>query len=202
LSAQIINEEPELIHKKLDIEKSMEIFGSMEIFIDVLRSYFKYTPDLLDKMRSYTGKNPSIDLHEYKVTVHGLKSSSYGIGADEIGKAAEKLEMAAMNGNTGLIKSENDSLITMAESLISELGRWLEIITGKKIKKKAAAPDSGTLLQLLKAAENYKTGVMEKLLAELDSYEYKTGNELIAWLKEKMDYLEYDAIRTRLETLF
>jgi hypothetical protein len=36
-------------------------------------------------------------------------------------------------------------------------------------------------------------------MMELDKYEYDSGGELVSWLREQLDNLEYDAIRDRLE---
>jgi hypothetical protein len=38
-------------------------------------------------------------------------------------------------------------------------------------------------------------------LAELEKYEYESGGELIPWLREQIDNLEYDAVREKLEEI-
>jgi hypothetical protein len=40
---------------------------------------------------------------------------------------------------------------------------------------------------------------MEEIIAELEGYEYESGGELVSWLREQLDNLEYDAVRERLE---
>jgi hypothetical protein len=40
---------------------------------------------------------------------------------------------------------------------------------------------------------------MEELIAQLEGCEYESGGDLVVWLREQMDNLEYDAIRERLE---
>jgi hypothetical protein len=40
---------------------------------------------------------------------------------------------------------------------------------------------------------------MENVVSELERYEYETRGDLVAWLREQMDDLEYDGIRKRLE---
>jgi hypothetical protein len=40
---------------------------------------------------------------------------------------------------------------------------------------------------------------MEQIIKKLESHKYKTGNELVSWLRDKMDNLNYDAIQNRLK---
>jgi hypothetical protein len=42
---------------------------------------------------------------------------------------------------------------------------------------------------------------MEEAVTELESFEYESGGELVVWLREQLDNLEYDAIHERLESL-
>jgi hypothetical protein len=42
---------------------------------------------------------------------------------------------------------------------------------------------------------------MEDTLAELEEYEYESGGDLVEWLREQMDNLEYEAIQERLEEI-
>jgi hypothetical protein len=42
---------------------------------------------------------------------------------------------------------------------------------------------------------------MEGILDEIESYDYESGGELVLWLREQMDNLEYDEICTKLESL-
>ena len=61
-------------------------------------------------------------------------------------------------------------------------------------------PDPVLLTKFLEAAKQYKTTLMEEILENMESHDYESGGELVAWLREQMDNLEYDAICTRLET--
>ena len=40
---------------------------------------------------------------------------------------------------------------------------------------------------------------MEEILRKLEENEYESGGELIIWLREQLDNLEYDVIGERLE---
>ena len=42
---------------------------------------------------------------------------------------------------------------------------------------------------------------MEEIMDELERYEYEEGGELVAWLREQIDSLEYEAIVCRIDRL-
>jgi CheY-like chemotaxis protein len=180
----------------VDIEQGKERYNGESAYLDILRSWCRHTPVLLEKMKNPTKEN----LPEYTVTVHGLKGSSYGIIANEVGKKAQELEGFAKAGNLASIQAMNDEFIKMTESLLVDLEELLKkAAAGKGAKKKMPSPDPVLLANLMDAAKRYKSNIMEEVLEYLESYEYESGGELVAWLREQTDNLEYDAICSRLE---
>ena len=184
----------------LDLQEGERRYSDAK-YLEVLRSYFIHTPALLEKMRRLEqGLPASAALEDYVITVHGLKGSTYGICADETAKQAAGLEQAARNGNIDYIHSHNGPLITAAEALLRGIGELLDRFSKQAgAKPRAPAPDRALLAGLLEAAQRYKASLMEEILAKLASYEYESGGDLIVWLREQMDALEYEAIAARLE---
>jgi signal transduction histidine kinase/DNA-binding response OmpR family regulator len=180
----------------IDLALGRERYNNEAAYLGVLRSYHVHTPALLEKLRSLTRET----LSEYTVVVHGLKGSSYGICADTIGKMASDLEAAAKASDYERVKAANGALIETAELLLLDLGSLLQKAeAGMEEKPKAAAPDPALLAQLLDATKRYKANLMEKFLGSLEANTYESGGELVTWLREQMDNLEYDAIIKRLE---
>ncbi|MCL2155116.1 MAG: ATP-binding protein, partial [Leptospirales bacterium] len=192
----------------VDIDEAMKRYNNDEIaYLNILRSYCLHTPAILKKIRGLSGNTSASSkasaLSEYKIALHGLKGASYSICANIIGIEAGKLEIAAKENNNknnfALLMTKNDSFITKVETLLYNLDKLLKkTAAGKKKKQKYHAPDSRLLSKLLDASKLYKTSTMEQIMRQLESYKYKTGNELISWLRNKMDNLNYDAIQTRL----
>jgi signal transduction histidine kinase/DNA-binding response OmpR family regulator len=180
----------------VDIEQGKERYNGETAYLDILRSWCRHTPILLEKMKNPTKEN----LPEYTVTVHGLKGSSYGIIANEIGKKAQELEGFAKAGELAKIQAANDDFIKMTELLLAEIQKLLDKASAEKgAKKKIPSPDPVLLANLLDAAKRYKSTIMEEILEYLESYDYESGGDLIPWLREQTDNLEYDAICERLE---
>jgi len=186
----------------LNFEAGIERYGETS-YNEILRTYFVHTPPILEKLRKSANPSPSKEqIGDYTITVHGLKGSSYGICAESIGKQAEALENAARSEDMKFIAANNWHLIGAAETLIKNISDYLSKISEtQEEKKKAAAPDQSLLTEYLDACKNFKISSMENAQKKLEEYEYESesGAELVKWLREQLDNLEYDAIIKKLE---
>ncbi|MDR1374039.1 MAG: response regulator [Treponema sp.] len=182
----------------MDFETGLKRYGAEDVYIRILRSFLTHTPGLLEKLRSLTRET----LPDYAITVHGLKGASYGICAGAIGKDAEELESAAKAGDYEKVESKNAAFISKVEGALETLGKLLQSAAeGGGKKQRAAAPGRDLLEKLLDGSRRFKPAVMEAVLAELEQYDYESGGELIPWLREQIDNLEYDTVREKLESL-
>ena len=175
----------------LDLEAAFETFGDEETVMDILNVFASDTPSLLDQMRNVTRDN----LHDYTVIVHGIKGSCRGIFAEPMAQKAERLEHEAKAGNFDYVKAENSPFIKGMESLLAELTDFLGG-TGESMKK--TEPDRDILAALLDASENFDIDGVAKAMAELESHEYETGDELIKWLRESLKTMNFGEIAQRL----
>jgi len=181
----------------LDLVRGKKKYNNDAAYLDILRSWHKHTPALLEKMRNPYFEN----LPEYAITVHGIKGASLGICADEISSKAEELERYAKSGDIGKVQADNSMFIGMTESLLANIGTLLEKFdVGKNKKPRKHAPDTVLLGRLLDAVKSYKSTLMEETMCSIEEYDYDSGKELVSWLRQQMDDLEYDAIRQKLES--
>jgi PAS domain S-box-containing protein len=180
----------------INIEAGISRYEGETVYLGILRSYTVHTPALLEKLRSLSRET----LPEYAVTVHGLKGSSYGICAEAIGREAEELEYAAKAGDYETVRDRNAAFIARTEATLAEIGALLQdAAESGPARPKASVPDRALLDKLLDASKRFKPAVMEEVLTEIEGYEYESGEDLVIWLREQLDNLEYDAIRERLE---
>jgi signal transduction histidine kinase/CheY-like chemotaxis protein len=109
----------------LDMAKGLETFsGDEEIYFGVLRTYAETTPDLLKIARSVD----ETGLDDYAVAVHGVKSSSRSIGANNLGNLAEALEKAAKAHELYYVTEKNPAFIAEADTLITALKSALNVL--------------------------------------------------------------------------
>jgi CheY-like chemotaxis protein len=112
----------------IDTEKVMDLYaGDLEIYLPVLRSYLSVIPDALDKMSRVSAQN----LPEYVVKVHGVKSTSDGIGAEEARKMAYELEMLGKAGDLSGVLVKNGALLSYVKELLVNIQSWLSKIDAK-----------------------------------------------------------------------
>jgi CheY-like chemotaxis protein len=187
----------------LDVEAGSSRFGGKEVYMEVVRSYAAHTPALLDKLRDVREEN----LPGYAISVHGLKGSSYGICADKVGKMAEELEFAAKKGDIATVREKNGELIRTAEALLSALRSACEETPceegggdDSEVERKSA-PDASLLKELRECCVRYDVMGMERALSTLERYTYESQDDLVKWLREQVDNLEYQQILERLEIL-
>jgi signal transduction histidine kinase/CheY-like chemotaxis protein len=172
-----------------------------KMYLEVLRAYCIHTPVLLERLCFIENGNFGEKLmEEYIITVHGIKGSTYGICAEAIGKQAEVLEHAARDKDIQFIKANNGPFIEDVKKLLKRLGELLTAVMEQAgTKPVSSKPDSVLLQELAEACKHYKANTMEEILDKLESFQYESGGDLVQWLREQMDNLEYDAIGERLD---
>ena len=96
------------------------------------------------------------------------------------------------------VRAKNDDFIRISENLIEDLKPLLHDEAGTKQKK--ASPDRDILAAILDSCKSYDVAAISKSLSELERYDYDSpDNDLVKWLREQMENLEYDRIQERLE---
>ncbi|GHV53813.1 hypothetical protein FACS1894216_12530 [Synergistales bacterium] len=182
----------------IDLRQGLKRFGEdEEIYLDVLKSYAQNTPTLLTQLRGYTRE----DVFGYEVVVHGIKSSSRGIGALSIGARAEALECAAKAGNFAFIEEKNDGFIETVQTLLANLSAMLQKIADENPKPRKAEPDASVLASLREACENFDIDAADKAISELESCEYESGGDLVEWLSAQVRITGFTQITERLRSV-
>jgi len=109
-------------------EKIMELYdGDLEIYLPVLRSYLSVIPAALDKIQSVSAET----LSEYTVKVHGIKSTSESIGAQDARKMAAEMEAMAQAGDLSGILAKNEAFIKYVRNLTKNIQDWLARMDAK-----------------------------------------------------------------------
>ena len=182
--------------KGIDWATGLERFGGDEsIYSAVIKSYVTNTARLLDQIRDIDAET----LADYAITVHGIKGSSYSIEARDVGGKAEALEMAAKAGNLDFVLAHNPAFVEAVEALLARLLAWPDGANPDADEKpRLPAPDETLLAQMAAAAEGFRIDAMEETMDALEKFNYETEGELIAWLREQVDRMEFAAIRKRL----
>jgi len=179
----------------INIEKGLSRFyNDKSAYVEVLRSYSRNTPPLLKAAK----KIKKDELADYVTVVHGIRGSSGGICAEETAAMAAELEKAARAGDFKYVTANNPSLIEKTEKLISDINELLDEIDADNKKKRKDKPDNELLIMLREACLHYEMDNVDRALDALESFDYKSGSELVAWLRENAEQMNFDEIGKKL----
>jgi len=176
----------------VDIADVLKRFGNRgETYIKVLQSYAVNTPPLLKDMMEYmkAGNWP-----EYAIVIHGVKGASLGIRAMQAGRYAEHLEQLVKDGKIEKVPAVNDAFMEYMKRLLNSINAALARCGTENRKPAADAPDQALLRELREACGEYDVGKVDRVMSQLESFEYADGAELIAWLRAQLDDMNFDEI--------
>jgi signal transduction histidine kinase/CheY-like chemotaxis protein/HPt (histidine-containing phosphotransfer) domain-containing protein len=177
----------------IDWKKALLRFGGDEdSYLGVLRSYSVHTARLLEKIRAPEAKS----LSDYAIIVHGIKGSSYSIEAEAVGRQAESLESAANAGDFEFVRANTPDFIARIEKLLADLSALFPCAA--RTREIQAAPDEAVLHEMLEAARQFRIDALEAAMTELERFDYTSRSDLVGWLREQVDNMEFTRIRDRL----
>jgi signal transduction histidine kinase/FixJ family two-component response regulator len=179
----------------IDMERALEVLeGNRELLCQVIRTYIKHTSALLDKIVSPSAEN----LGEYAIIVHGIKGSSMSLQAGDVASRAAELENASKSGDISTVIMKNGDFIRITRRLISDLGVFLAEESQDADRDIKISPDRKLLDNIIEASERFDASAIEQNLSEMEKYTYENGGDLVKWIREQYENLEYDLIRERL----
>jgi signal transduction histidine kinase len=182
----------------LDINKGLRRFnGDWETFLQVIKSFAVNTMVIIEAVKDVNEDN----LKDYIVTIHGVKSSCYGICAEEAGSYAEALEKAARASDLNFIKSKTKFFTEILLKLITEIETVLcneEGNAANKNKPKKDKPYIEALLKLCTACENYNALEVDAVMEEIEVFDYEADDGLVKWLRKNVNEMNFTEIAGRL----
>jgi len=134
-------------------------------------------------------------LEGYAIAAHGIKGASFGVCANDVGMAAERLErMAKAADEKEKVQTENDIFIKNLEELLDSIDAALIRYDSKNRKTSVPVPNLELLKELSGACLLYNMDKIDDVLSQLENFEYESGAELIAWLRKQVDHMNLDEI--------
>jgi len=179
----------------LDAVKGIKRFnGDEKIFLDVLRSYSANVSAMLDIIETFNEES----LADYIIKVHGIKGTSFDIFAEQTAEDAKELEAAGKAGNLKFIRENHPAFMEKARKLVSGIEEMLSKIDTDSEKPLKDKPDIKLFLKLINACNDFDMDGADEAMAELEKYKYETDNELIGWLRDAVDRMQFKEIAEKL----
>jgi signal transduction histidine kinase/FixJ family two-component response regulator len=179
----------------IDLQEGLKRFsGDRQVYYEVLKSYRDSVAELIGQLRDPRLEN----LRNYTIVVHGLKSSSYGVCAMELGQMAEMLERKADGGDLEYVLIHNPTFLESVERMMGSLDALFENVQATRQPKPLKdAPDPTILARLREACRNYDMDGVDSAIDELDGFSYSSDPELTAWLKDRAEEMDLQRIIER-----
>jgi len=182
----------------LDIVKGLQMFDNdAEFYVRVLNAYIISARSAFGIIKNVSEEN----LSGYKINVHGIKGTSFGICAGNIGDEAALLEKAAAAGDMNYINEHNSQFLERLGELVSKAEEMLTSIDADKLKPKKDKPDIDLLVKLLAACNKYDMDGADAAMSEIEKYQYESDNELVHWLRENIDIVNFEEAAEKLNSV-
>ena len=182
----------------LDIARGLEQFDGDEVaYVKILRSYAANVRSMLMTIETVDEDS----LADYKITVHGIKGTSYYIFADQVGKLAEALETASAAGDLDYVREHNMAFHEATWKLIGDLEDMLRVYDSEHPKPIKIRPDAQSLAKLLDACRRYDMDDVDAAMAEIEQYQYEADDGLALWLRGAADMMELQQIADKLDAV-
>ena len=118
-----------LIANKVDVKHGLELLGDMETYNSIINDFYDAYSDRMQKINSY--KN-SVDMANYAIEVHSLKSDSKYLGFMDLADIAYKHEMASKANDIATVNNSYNDLLNEASRIIRVVGEYLGKATMSK----------------------------------------------------------------------
>jgi hypothetical protein len=101
----------------LNTELGLEYCGGMEdLYEDMLRDYLD--GDHTEELEKFFAEENWAD---YRVVIHGVKSTTLMIGGEDLSAKAKELELAAAEGNADFVKANHASVLDQYHKLMDTI---------------------------------------------------------------------------------
>lgn len=176
-------------------------------YLTLLKVIYNDSYTQLAKLNTYKTK---IDLNDFRVTVHALKSVTASVGADDISAVCKDLEIHAKEGNTRYIMDNISKLITMFDEFLRKVDTLLQrenemMVRGFNEPKRDISDDEldKILNKILIALDDFNIDETEELLKELEcvNLDYNRA-KAIENAAEILQLFKYDEVKNVIKKAF
>ncbi|MDR3011690.1 MAG: response regulator [Chitinispirillales bacterium] len=153
----------------IDIKKGLILSGGNSVHY--MRTLTVFYEDGFEKIEVIKRSLETGDLLLYATYVHGLKSASASIGADQLSEIAHELEMAGKVENIALINELTPKFLLDLESLLRAMS---QVLGDLKPKGASAATAEALIHELVKyrnALDSFDSEAMDNAADALHSFE-------------------------------
>lgn len=160
-------------------------------YMTLLRVIYNDSYTQLAKLNSYKQK---IDLADFKVTVHALKSVTASVGAEDISTVCKDLEVHAKEDDVEYIRGNMNMLINMFDDLLRKVDTLLQ--------RESEMMSRGYNEPKHKISDDELDSLLNRLLISLDDFNIDDAEEILNELVNvELDYNKAKAVENAVDIL-
>lgn len=104
-----------LLSNGVNISKSLELFGNMETYDEMLEDFLNEVDEKLEKIKMY---KENADMGNYAILVHSLKSDAKYFGFDKLAELAYQHELESKANHIYYVYDHYDELMKEAKKMV------------------------------------------------------------------------------------
>ena len=195
---EVAKPESEIMIQGIDAKSAMEKMHLTEdVYRSILKTYFK---DLKASMQRIAQEKNSNDIKNFVVDVHGIKSSSAGIGAYELSEQAKELEMAGKEQRLDFIESHYNHFVQTAKEVIESIEVFYNGESSKVQEKVVNDSEIYTLKEewinaMVEACDDMDSPKIAELIEEVKDKNFaEEDSKMIQQIIEYAEEYDFDEI--------
>lgn len=154
----------------ISVTEGISYTGGSEKYVSALQRYFRRYESNKKALEDFLSAG---DMENYSIKVHSLKSNSRMIGASALGDAFEELELAAKEGNAGLVNSKSPLALDLYARVIDAIRPFGEMEKVTASDEITAEEAKETAEKLLEALDDFDDDLSAELAAKLGGYPFR-----------------------------
>lgn len=127
----------------VDLDKSLELFGDMETYDQMLEDFLKDVDGKLSDAKKYKDEG---DMANYAIMVHSLKSDSRYFGMMALGDMFYEHELAGKANDYAFVTNNFDKLMQEARRMIDILKRYMGVEVSSPVVESNSESSVETIL--------------------------------------------------------
>lgn len=138
-----------LIENGVDVKKSLELFGDMETYDQMLEEFLGEVDNKIANSKRYKDMG---DMANYAIVVHSLKSDCRYFGMNALGEMFYEHELAGKRNDSFFVRENYDKLMSETTRMLNVIKRYMGVITGgeeitpAKVEQPAEAREEAILV--------------------------------------------------------
>ena len=127
----------------VDVDKSLELFGDMEMYDDTLNEFLNGVTEKLENIKKY---KEASDMANYAILVHSLKSDARYLGFTKLAELAYNHEMKSKENDVNYVYDNYDSLMEEANRIVKLASSYAGVECKTVEEPKNNVPKDKTIL--------------------------------------------------------